>query len=97
METNLIIGIDVSKSDLDYVEYHPEQSWSELSKMKVNRMSNQSSSILSYLKGIDKSRTLFVFEPTGSYSDKLSSALCQQGYLFCLANPKESHHFSKSL
>lgn len=97
METNLIIGIDVSKSDLDYVTHDPSQSWSELSKTKVSRISNESSSILALLKGIDKSKTLFVFEPTGSYSDKLLSILSEESCNFCLANPYESHYFSKTL
>lgn len=97
METNLIIGIDVSKSNLDYVTYDTSQSWSRLSKAKVIRISNEIDSIVSLLAGLDKTKTLLVFEPTGSYSDKLLSIASDQGYRFCLANPYESDHFSKSL
>jgi transposase len=93
MEFKLIIGIDVSKSALDYSSITREITWPSLSKAVVKSLKNKVESIETFLKGIDADETLFVFEPTGTYSDKLMSILIRQGYRFALVSPNQSHHF----
>lgn len=94
MKTNLVLGIDVSKSDLDYAElsYHP-----------TNRQANQEGKVINAVKSIkhllgqyDPSTILVVFEPTGTYSDKLMTCLEHLGFTFSLVNPLQSHHYAMS-
>lgn len=87
MKTNLVVGIDVSKSDLDFAE---------MSKIleQEGRISNKLSSIKKYLSKYDPSSVKIVFEPTGSYSDKLQQVLTEMGFVYHRVNPRQSHHFA---
>lgn len=97
MSNKLIIGIDVDKSYLSYAIVEGSASWEEMQGIKVKRISNEASSILSFLTKFSTQESLFVFEPTGSYSDKLKCLLQDHGYSFSLVNPSHSHHFSQLL
>lgn len=97
MKGKLIIGIDVSKSTLDYVEVKPRISLSELTGCPVSQIKNDIESIMLFLSNYAVDKSFFVLEPTGSYSDKLQSILVEHGYAFALVNPRQSSHFCKFL
>lgn len=97
MELKVIIGVDVSKSDLDYVAIPKDLSWESLQKTQVKKLENASSKIASFLSHYNPTETLVVFEPTGTYSDKLASVLSELGFKYALANPKKAHAFSQMM
>jgi len=83
-----LVGIDVSKSTLDYYDGKTGS---------YGRIDNTSSSIREWLRSsYEPSGTVFVFEPTGTYSDKLASELATKEYEARLANPRHSHAFMKA-
>lgn len=94
MKTNLIVGIDVSKDDLDYAE----KSLSESVKMYAGqgKISNTVSKIKKYLSQYDPLSVRIVLEPTGTYSNKLQTVLDQMGFQYHCVNPKKSHHYALS-
>ena len=99
MERKLIIGVDVSKSTLDYVLAAEHASWSELQQAPVKQIKNEVDSIEFLLSSLEVSpaNCLFVLEPTGSYSDKLLEVLSENAYPIVLVNPSQSHHFAEFL
>ena len=99
MEGKLIIGVDVSKSTLDYVLAAEHASWSELQQAPVKQIKNEVDSIELLLASLEvaASDCLFVLEPTGSYSDKLLEVLSENAYPIALVNPSQSHHFAEFL
>lgn len=86
-DIKLSIGIDVSKDTLDFCEYDFK------TYLKESQLSNLTDSIEDFLGTYDKSTTLFVLEPTGTYSDKLVACLSAGGYQFSLVNPRQSHYY----
>lgn len=97
MTYKLSIGIDVDKLSLNYVSYQGSQNWSSFRKQKVAQLPNTVNSIDQFLASYTPHDCLFVFEPTGSYSDKLKQLLLAHGHQFSLVNPAQSHHFSQFL
>lgn len=87
-DVKLSIGIDVSKDTLDFCEYDFK------TYLKESHLSNKTDSIDDFLGTYDKSTTLFVLEPTGTYSDKLIACLSAGKYKFSLVNPRQSHYYS---
>jgi len=86
--TNLILGIDVSKDLLDSYQLANDGSGSK------RQIKNSIKSINKFLKAYDPAMTFVVFEPTGTYSDKLLTCLEEQKFKFSLVNPLYSHHFA---
>lgn len=80
--------MDVSKDSLDYYDGENKEE---------GQFSNDLESIVSWLSGFDASRHIFVFEPTGTYGDKLLCSLVDGGFEIRLANPRSSHGFMKAL
>lgn len=94
METNLIIGIDVSKDDLDFAEKSsllPVNTFSSEGKLE-----NKIPAIIKFLSRYNVATVRIVLEPTGTYSDKLQSVLTQMGFQYHYVNPKQSHHYALS-
>lgn len=89
MKTNLVVGIDVSKSDLDFAEM------TDILK-REGKITNKVSSIKDHLSQYDPSSVRIVFEPTGTYSDKLQQTLTEMGFVYHRVNPRKSHHFAMS-
>lgn len=88
--SSLFIGIDVSSATLD-IAYQVKNQWVD------SQIENTVESIECFLKGIDKQTTLFVLEPTGTYSDKLICTLDRLRYRMKLINPQKSSAFMKVL
>lgn len=95
MKSKLVVGIDVSKSFLDYSEVHAGTSKSAVFDSPVIHLPNTHTAIGEWVKKYDPNTTLFVFEPTGTYSDKLMTILHTGGFAFSLVNPRQSHNFSQ--
>lgn len=95
MKSNLVIGIDVSKSTLDYLVLKGGVSWELVRKYAVKKLTNDVESIKAFLEEFDPNETLFVFEPTGTYSDKLMCLLITMGFQFSLVSPMKAHYFGK--
>lgn len=94
METKIMIGIDVSKDDLDFAEKSvlaPVNIFSSEGKIE-----NKISAIKKFLKEYNPSNVRIILEPTGTYSDKLETVLTQLGFQYCYVNPKQSHHYALS-
>lgn len=92
-DPKLVVGIDVSKSDLDFADYcKPESKLTQ-----QGAIANQEKKIEKFLKGYDPLTTLIVFEPTGSYSDKLLYYCEKMGFKFSLVSPRASNYYTKSL
>ena len=86
--TDLILGIDVSKDLLDSYQLV------ENGKGCKRRIKNSIKSINKFLEAYDPQKTFVVFEPTGTYSDKLLTCLEEKKFKFSLVNPVYSHHFA---
>lgn len=84
-----VIGIDVSKDILDV--FNLGNSTNEYKQYK-----NESPTIEKWLKTIDKTNTLCVLEPTGSYSFVLMHYLSKFEIPFSLVNPLQSDSFAKA-
>ena len=95
MKNKVTVGIDVSKSRLDYLSAPRGMDWAELQEMGTETIENDSVVIEVWLRQFDRTSTLFVLEPTGSYSDKLLTKLGEGGYQVSLVNPQKSHYFSR--
>ena len=85
-----IIGIDVSKDDLDIF------TLDSLGNQNYEKCKNLSSSIINWLETIDKKNTLCVLEPTGSYSFHIMHYLSHYEISFSLVNPNQSAGFTKA-
>lgn len=83
---NNVLGIDVSKNTLDVFD---------TSSLKYSQVSNTRKNISAWLEKVDP-RSLFVFEPTGCYSDQLLHLLSDKGLAINLVNPTQSHGFTKA-
>lgn len=90
---NLIVGVDVSKSDLDFADFCKNQG----QITQQGNIDNEAKKIEKFLKGYDPLTTLIVFEPTGSYSDKLLHSCEKMGFKFCLVSPRASNYYTKAL
>lgn len=82
---NLITGIDISKSTLDYCVLN------EINVQVKARgiLDNQQQTIEKWLTGFDKVNTVFALEHTGHYGAALINCLSKNGYTFYLINPLE--------
>lgn len=84
---NRIFGIDVSKDTLDFFN---------TSKSVFSQIPNTEKRILKWIKKLDPLTDLVVFEPTGSYSDRLLHLLSDRGISIILVNPVQSNAFTKA-
>jgi len=89
----LVVGIDVSKSDLDFADFCK----TDHKITKEGDTKNEIKKIEKLLKGYDPLTTLIVFEPTGSYSDKLLHSCEKMGFKFSLVSPRASNYYTKAL
>jgi len=94
MKTNLIVGIDVSKDTMDFAEKSGLQTLSTF--IEEGDFSNKKKSINKFLSQYDPKSVRIVFEPTGTYSDKLQQALTAEGFVYHTVNPRQSHHYALS-
>ena len=90
MSYSTIIGIDVSKDQLDLIQLRNDEE-------AYRQIANSDGSILSWIGSLDKANTLCVVEPTGSYSAKLIYHLCNQAVALVVVNPRQSSYFTKAL
>jgi len=89
MKTNLVVGFDVSKLNLDFAQM--------ADSLKLEgRIDNNVKIIKKHLSQYDRSTVQIVFEPTGTYSDKLEQVLIEMGFTYHKVNPVQSHHFMLS-
>jgi transposase len=88
------IGLDVSKStincyisngEIDLVITNDEKSLNQF-YLKLKKI---------YKKDIDK--IVFIFEPTGSYSNLVKRFCTQKNIKAYIVNPKQSHNFAKAI
>ena len=88
------IGLDVSKStincyisngEIDLVITNDEKSLNQF-YLKLKKI---------YKKDIDK--VVFIFEPTGSYSNLVKRFCTQKNIKAYIVNPKQSHNFAKAI
>jgi len=86
----LIIGIDVSNKLLD-IAYKKANQWVDF------QIDNTIEAITGFLKQFDNQKVTFVLEPTGTYSDKLTTMLERMNFSFKLVNPQKSSAFMKVL
>lgn len=84
---NRIFGIDVSKDTLDFFN---------TSKSVFSQIPNTEKRILKWIKKVDPLTDLVVFEPTGSYSNRLLHLLSDRGISIVLVNPVQSNAFTKA-
>ncbi len=84
---NRIFGIDVSKDNLDIFNS---------SNSVFSQIPNTEKSILKWIKKVDPLTDLFVFEPTGPYSDRLLHLLSDRNISIVLVNPVQSNAFTKA-
>ncbi len=78
-----VIGIDVSKDNLDFC--HLEQE--SFSVLQRGVFENTQSSIESWLKGFNQEQVVFTFEHTGHYGSMLALILSSYKFSFYLINP----------
>jgi len=90
-ELKIILAFDVSKSELDYVYYDKNTGL----YTKEGKINNDVKSIQQFLSKQDKTKVYIVFEPTGTYSDKLLCICEELGFVFSLINPTSSHYYSQ--
>jgi len=90
MKTNLVVAFDVAKSKLDFAEIAD-------SLKQQGCINNKISCIKKHLSQYDKDSVRIVFEPTGTYSDKLEHTLIEMGFVYNRINPTQSHHFACSI
>lgn len=84
---NTVFGIDVSKDTLDIFDS---------SKSHFCQIPNTEKSILKWIEKAGPLNGLCVFEPTGSYSNRLLHLLSGKGGSISLVNPVQSHGFTKA-
>lgn len=82
-----IFGIDVCKESLDIYDTASGQYF---------QIPNTAKSILKWTQQLDQQTDLCVFEPTGSYSDRLLHLLCQRSISINLVNPLKSQGFANA-
>lgn len=95
MTGNIVIGLDLDKSKAEFVTVESDLIWETVSQCAVDTVANTFEALTNLLNQYSPENSLWVFEPTGSYSDKLKQLLLAGGYQFMLINPAESHHFSQ--
>ncbi|MEM7656106.1 MAG: IS110 family transposase [Bacteroidota bacterium] len=95
-DSKLIVGIDVSKDELDYVLCEDSLSWDELIGQAVEKCPNTTEAIESFVSA-QAPGTKFVFEPTGTYSDKLFHVLASGSHCFSMVSPSKAHYFSQTM
>lgn len=94
MKTNLIVGIDVSKDTLDFAD---KSGLAPLSTfLEEGSFLNKKKNINKFLSQYDPQSVRIVFEPTGTYSDKLQQELIAQGFIYHTVNPRQSHYYALS-
>lgn len=81
-----IIGVDVSKDTIDYLELGQQQS---------NCIANTCKALTTWSSSYNVDKTMFVLEPTGTYSDKILSILSEQGFEIRMVNPVKGSNFMK--
>lgn len=89
-DTNIFIGIDVSKDEL-VVAYQMDGRWR---KCKVP---NTIEAICAYLDQLGASAKHFVLEATGPYSERLICTLSARGVVFSVVNGAQSRAMSRAL
>lgn len=92
LETKLIVGLDISK---DSVDYH-QKDLVDPKNVECGNVPNDLPTLRKLVNKYDRTTTLFVFEPTGTYSDKLLSVLEEVDAHFSLVNPSQSHYYALS-
>lgn len=92
-DSNLVLAFDVSKSALDFASYDQLKNGIDAQ----GDLKNQNKLILKFLSKYDPATTLVVFEPTGSYSDKLMVCCHKLGFNFSLINPSASNYYTKAM
>ncbi|MEL6357890.1 MAG: hypothetical protein AAFQ37_13265, partial [Bacteroidota bacterium] len=70
MSSKLLVGVDVSNKELDYLFCEPSVRWNQLAEVPVEQIPNTSRSIDRFVSTLPPNVGV-VFEPTGTYSDKL--------------------------
>lgn len=97
METKVIIGLDVSKSHLDYVAIDATEKWEAVQRQEVSQLPNEVEAIRDWLARYDPTKCQIIFEPTGTYSDKLMHLILEGGYVCATVTPQRSHAFSQTM
>src|SRR5271169_2082118 len=82
------IGADVAKDEI--VVACSEGSF------LVRQVANKRTAVLAFLKGLPAGSRIGV-ESTGSYHELFADAAYQLGFLVFLLNPKDTHHYAKSV
>lgn len=80
-----VFGIDVGSAVLDGFDSVTAKSF---------QIPNTEKSISEWIGQVDPENDLVVFEPTGSYSDRLLHLLCAACIPLCLVSPSQSHGFA---
>lgn len=81
-----VVGVDVSMKTLDYC----------LESGKSSQIKNELSSIRAWIAQLP-SQVLVVFEPTGTYSDKLQRLLEKNSLDYSLVTPYQSRSFAQAI
>ena len=95
-----VLGIDVSKDKLDcYISSEVEEKPKRSSQVQIENSSDGFEKLASKLsqKGLSIQSLTVVLEPTNTYHQELIYWLHAQKAMICLANPKDTYHFAKSL
>ena len=87
---NQFIGVDVSKDTLDL-------SFQQSGQWKKQQIPNSKSGILQWLDQWKNQSVQVLFEPTGSYSNKLQELLECQQIAYTLVNPRQSRSFAAAI
>lgn len=103
----IIFGIDVSKDQLDIYKSVPDSFLNEKShffqvrntQKSINKWLKKIANLIKKLErsGFEKTDILFVLEPTGTYSIKISNSLSNLGYSINMVNPRQSSAFMQAL
>src|ERR1700712_5769249 len=92
MESNVLYyGIDVSKASLQIAQLSSDGTWHE------NSISNEIIAIDAWLSSLSLTKSWFVFEYTGSYSQRLAYCLNLKEATFSIITPHQSKGFSQTL
>lgn len=95
-----VLGIDVSKDKLDcYISSEVEEKPKRSSQFQIENSSEGFEKLGAILskKGLSIQSFTVVLEPTNTYHVELIYWLHAQKAAVCLANPKDTHHYAKSL
>jgi len=90
-EVKLVLGLDVSKSKIDFADLDKQKSVFT----KEGKWDNKTKTIQKKLSKYNPETTLIVFEPTGSYSDKLLCCCEEMGFKFSVVSPNKSSNYAK--